>query len=205
MQSEADIRQLWEYAVGPGYSYPSVLQSTLQGRYTTQTPTVSNEGNPGETITENPALRRFIDRLNAQRPEVVLLQEGINDLHQYGSSAIPVIPVVLRTMIREARGRGAQVFLGTLLPENPGGCSAYAIPPSSSTDLIVATNNLIRSVAAAEGAELVDLYAVFQGRTSILLGQDGLHPNEAGYAMMARAFLKAIQEKLESPPPTFGP
>jgi lysophospholipase L1-like esterase len=204
MQSADEIRQLWENVVGPGHSYPTVLQSLLQSRYTAQAPSVSNEGAPGEKITENAAIRRFSDRFSQEQPDAVLLQEGINDLHQYGTDAISVIPTALRTMVREARLHGAQVFVGTLLPEHPTGCNAYAVPPSSSSDLIVPTNALIRAMAAAEGADLVDLYAAFQGRTGVLLGQDGLHPNEAGYSTIAKTFMRAIQQKLESPSSTAG-
>lgn len=201
---DEDARLLREHLVAPGSSYPSVLQATLASRYTAQTPSVVNEGNPGETVTDTPAMRRYIDALNSRSPEVVLLQEGINDLHQYGTAAIAVVPTALRAMVREAKGRGMQVLVGTLLPEHPNACRAFAIPPRGDVDLITPTNALIRAMAAAEGVDLVDLYPVFDGRTATLLGRDGLHPNEAGYSTMARTFLKTIQQKLENPPPSTG-
>ena len=38
---------------------------------------------------------------------------------------------------------------------------------------------------------LVDLYEVFQGRESIYLSPDGLHPSEAGYDRMALRILQS--------------
>ena len=102
-------------------------------------------------------------------------------------------------MSLEARGRGVHVFLGTLLPERPDGCRAYAIPPKGDTDLITPTNNSIRGMAAAENIDLIDLATLFTGQVDTLIGQDGLHPTEAGHAAMATAFFDAIRAKFERP------
>jgi lysophospholipase L1-like esterase len=91
------------------------------------------------------------------------------------------------------------VFLATLLPERADGCRAFGVPPKSQEDLISPTNNLIRSMAAAEGIDLVDLYSLFNGRLNDLIGQDGLHPNDAGYSAIANAFFEAIRQKFEKP------
>jgi lysophospholipase L1-like esterase len=185
--------------------YPLVLQGMLRERYTAQAPTVSNAGVSGEYVTESETRRRFTRLLNEQNPEIVLLQEGINDLHVLDFYGIPhaqgfsMVRDALRAMSLEARGRGMQVFLGTLLPQRPNGCRAFAIPPRGETDLIAPTNDLIRSMAAAEGIDLIDLYAVFDGHLNDYLAQDGLHPSDAGYAAIARAFFDAIKQKFEKP------
>jgi lysophospholipase L1-like esterase len=183
--------------------YPSVLQGLLRARYTAQSPTVFNAGVAGEYVTESETRRRFTRMLNEQNPEIVLLQEGINDLHVLDAYNIPhlqgyqLVVEALRSMSVEARGRGMQVFLGTLLPQRSNGCRAFAIPPRSVDDRISPTNNLIRSMAAAEGIDLIDLFAVFDGRLDQYLGQDGLHPTDAGYAAIAQAFFDAIRRKFE--------
>ncbi len=130
--------------------------------------------------------------MTAQRPEVVLLQEGVNDLHQFGTSAVPEIASSLRRMVVEAKSRGMRVYVGTLLPERLCGCRAFA------ESLIAPANDQIRGMAAAEGVPLVDLYQAFGGQTSTLLGIDGLHPTEAGYQRMANTFFDAIQATLEA-------
>jgi lysophospholipase L1-like esterase len=186
--------------------YPKALEGMLKERYTAQVPTVFNAGVSGEFVTESDTFRRFTRVLNEQNPEIVLLQEGINDLHVLDIYSIPyprgyeLVVNALRAMSREARLRGKHVFLGTLLPQNPGGCRAYGVPPRATVDLIRPTNDLIRGMAAAEGFDLVDLYAVFDGHLNDFLAQDGLHPSEAGYAAIARAFYDAIRQKFEKAP-----
>ena len=82
-------------------------------------------------------------------------------------------------------------FVATQLPQRPGGRRATAV------DSIVPANAEIRALAAQESASLVDMYAAFDGQTSALLGDDGLHPNEAGYQRMADVFFAAIQSQFE--------
>jgi lysophospholipase L1-like esterase len=127
--------------------------------------------------------------------------EVVNDLNATRDAAIPSVVSGLRSMVRLARGRGIVVFLATLLPQRPGGVRASA--PGS----IVPANNMIRSMALAEGAVLVDLYQAFDGRVDALIGGDGLHPNEAGYQHMADTFFASIRARLEVPPaaPMFRP
>src|SRR5262249_33468318 len=41
-------------------TYPGVLRQSLANRYRTQTPTVDNQGQPGEAITESRTFPRFV-------------------------------------------------------------------------------------------------------------------------------------------------
>jgi lysophospholipase L1-like esterase len=173
--------------------YPSVLERMLKERYTAQVPTVFNAGLSGEKVTDPATRQRFTRALNERNPEIVLLQEGINDVHE----GITRITDPLRAMSLEARGRGLQVFLGTLLPERPDGCRAFAVPPRNDSDFIRPTNDQIRSMAAAEKIDLIDLYPVFENRLNDYIGQDGLHPTELGYSAIAQSFFDAIKQKFE--------
>ena len=153
---------------------------------------MTNEGIAGEEVTTSETFDRFRAALTTLRPEVVLLQEGVNDLHHYGTSAVPEIAKALRQMVIEARSRGMRVYVGTLAARAP------MRVPCVCPDLIAPANDQIRAMAAAEGALLVDLHQAFGGQTSTLLGIDGLHPNEAGYQRMASTFFDAIQATLEA-------
>ena len=53
------------------------------------------------------------------------------------------------------------------------------------------------TVAAGEGAVLVDLYTALSVDVTRFIGVDGLHPTEAGYARMAEVFFEAIRVTLE--------
>jgi lysophospholipase L1-like esterase len=192
---------------GPAVGYAFKLRTLLVDRYTAQTISVTDEGVGGETvIRHSPSSRsvgveRLPGVLNRDAPEVLLLLEGVNDLNGGDDDTLAAVMNGLRSMVRLARGRGITVFLGTLLPQRPGGFRAF------SPGAIVPANNLIRSIAASEGAVLVDLFQAFDGQTATLLGPDGLHPNDAGYQKMAETFFTAIRARLEVPPvvPTFQP
>ena len=177
---------------GPAVGYVYKLKALLEGRYTAQQFSVTDEGLGGETTAAG--RDRLPGVLIRDQPEVLLLLEGVNDLNAGRDAAIPGVVSNLRAMIRTARSSGIVVLIGTLLPERPGGFRALA--PGS----IVPANNQIRLMAAAEGAILVDLYQAFEGRTETHIGADGLHPNDAGYTLMADTFFAAVKARFETPP-----
>lgn len=174
-------------------AYTVRLQTLLSERYKGQSISVVNEGAGGEDIEAGAAdLPRV---LTEHRPDALLLQEGVNTLNTRHQEGVPIVIDRLREMVREARKRGIVVFLGTLLPQRPGGCRAYDVEGES--DDIVPANVELRRLAGLEGAELVDLFQVFNGRTATLIGRDGLHPSAEGYTAIAEAFFDAIRARLE--------
>jgi lysophospholipase L1-like esterase len=179
----------------PGNNYPAHLRTMLRARYTAQSQviTVFDQGVGGE-VTEDGA-DRLPDALDDFRPDVLLLEEGINDLSGGNQSNLPPMIDGLEDMVREAKRRGVKVLLATLLPERPGTAKTSAHP------LIIPANNLIRALAARENVALVDLYAGFGGGPEPYISEDGLHPNALGYQKMAELFLDAIRSNLETAPP----
>jgi lysophospholipase L1-like esterase len=181
-------------------AYPTKLQAMLADRYTTQSTTVRNEGKAGECVAvashclaDSAGETRFPMVISADAPEVMLLQEGINDINGRRRAAFADVINGLRSMIGNARGRGGiTVFLGTLLPERLHACRGYA------ADIIPEMNDQIRALAASENIELVDLYAAFGADApDTYIGPDGLHPTVEGYQLMAQTFFDAIRKKLE--------
>jgi lysophospholipase L1-like esterase len=175
--------------VPPGRNYPTMLQMMLATRYISQTASVLNEGFSGDLVTGSDTRARLNSALGLHQPEVLLLQEGVNDLHS--QVAISALVSGLRTLIGDARARGVKVYLGTLLPERAGSCRAFA------PDLIAPTNAQITAMAAAEGVPIVDLYQAFSGDLATLLDEDGLHPSDAGYEKMAATFFDSIKRDFE--------
>ena len=198
----ADFKAIKAAANNPT-SYPSVLNSLLSSRYVTQSPVVFNEGLAGEEVldisggTNDDTLNRLRSRLQADLPEVLLLLEGVNDLNEnplHPDVQGPRVVKALHDMIVLAVSRGVKkVYLGTLLPQQPGACRGYA------PDSIAPTNTLIRAQASADGAVLVDLYQAFGGVASPYIGPDGLHPNDDGYRKIAETFRDSIKGTLEIP------
>ena len=97
----------------------------------------------------------------------------------------------MERMAKDVRGYGARLFMATLTPPVPGRLRAI------DTSAIVAYNDDIRTLAAGEGAVLVDLYQAMLPNASAWIGVDGLHPTEAGYAFIAEAFFAAVRADLE--------
>lgn len=175
------------FVLAPERAYPARLATRLRQRYTAQDPEVDNRGLGGERLQDG--LKRLPQVLAQSTARVLLLHEGANNINQHDSA--DTIASVLGQMVREGRGRGMVVFVGTLLPQRPGACRA------GDPDAIAPANIAIRAMASAEGAALVDLYAAFGGVAGTLIGPDGLHPTDAGNEVIAQTFFQAIEATLE--------
>lgn len=179
-------------SLDPSLAYPAQLQSALRQRNASQAIVVVNDGLTGETAAAGAV--RLPGELGRYHPNVLLLLEGINDIHgSVGPSGIPPAIMALQTMIEEARGSGAQVIIGTLLPANPG-----ALLPGT-ISLIVPFNAQLVPMATSSGAFVVDLHSAFLADMPDWIGPDGLHPTEAGYQELAQLFLTAIQADFGTP------
>lgn len=177
--------------VVPTASYPAVLQSRLRTTYTSQASAISvtNAGEPGERILDG--AQRFPGTYDAARPEVVLLMEGANGLPLVGPD---ISTGVMRTMVQHAKAGGSRVFVGSMIPQVPG--RPRGITPTSE---LLAYNTTLRLMSQQEGIVFVDLYTAMLADAATLIGDDGLHPTEAGYRRIAELFFDAIRADLEVP------
>jgi lysophospholipase L1-like esterase len=175
--------------------YPFQLQQMLADRFKTQTPTVANAGAPGEAASDPATLTRFMGLTSRGQYSVALIMEGTNDLYNRDDRIFPAAYDGLRSMIRNAKGRGLRPYLATIPPMDPTKCVPVCrgLPWS----LVSGFNDGVRSLATTEGVTLVDVYQGFNGNLS-LLGPDGLHPAAEGYAKIAELFFTAIKQTLET-------
>jgi lysophospholipase L1-like esterase len=193
-----------EVSFGPGLrvflpndSYPSVLKRRLAERYVFQTPEVINEGIGGETAVDG--AKRLGLTIQRDRPDVLLLMEGTNDLldrPEVGRGADLAL-AALRQMVQEAKSRGVQVGLATVPPQRPGGRR------DAVAKLIPSFNDRIRTLASEEQVVLIDVFNAMKDDLS-LIGVDDLHPTIRGYDVIAGVFLEAIKSSFEdtlTPPP----
>jgi lysophospholipase L1-like esterase len=183
-------QRITKQVVVPSASYPTVLWNTLRGRYAAQAASIEvfNYGFGGEKVIL--ARNRFFSALNATRPDVLMLNEGANDIPLGENGAASGAAAEIRVWVQEAKARGIRVFLATPVPGRPG---SKTIQPF----LLVDYADRMRRVAEQEGVTLVDLYAQMLPDAQRYIGVDGLHPNEAGYARMADLFFQAIQTAFE--------
>ncbi|MCU1383901.1 MAG: GDSL-like Lipase/Acylhydrolase [Acidobacteria bacterium] len=178
-----------------GLRYPQELQALLAGRYKTQAPTVDNQGSPGEAASDPATIKRFTALTATRRYSVALIMEGTNDLYDRDDRIFPFAIDALRSMIRDAKGRGIRPYLATIPPMNPSACVPVCrgLPWS----LVSGFNDGVRTLATTEGVTLVDVYQGFNGNFA-LIGPDGLHPSADGYARIADLFFTAIKQTLET-------
>jgi lysophospholipase L1-like esterase len=150
---------------GEGESYPAQL-ARLSGRR------VINAGVPGEVSVNG--LQRLGEVLEGEKPALLILCHGGNDLLQKLDQR--ALGDNLRAMIRLARDKGVLVVL-------------VAVP---SPDLSLTPPGLYAEVAAEFGLPLEEKsLAKILGTGS--LKSDYIHPNAAGYKILAEKVLKLLQ------------
>ena len=153
------------YGAEAGEDYPSVL-AKLSGWQ------VVNAGVPGELSAAG--LARLPGVLKEQRPALVLLCEGGNDIL---TDAPPEkIEANLDAMIRLCREAGAEVVL-------------LAVPQKG---LLLKPAPLFAKVAKRSGAPLVE-DAITDVLKKNSLKSDYVHPNAAGYARIAEAVWREVR------------
>jgi len=165
----------------------------LAARYTTQTMVVVNDGSSGEAAGSPDAYARFVAHVPST--EIVLIMEGSNDIFEGDPTKIGPAITNLRRMIQFAKGVNVRPYLATVPPMNPLGSRGRL-----GYNTVPQLNTQIRSLAQSEGVTLVDINVAFNGNFS-LLSADGLHPNEAGYELIAQTFFTAIRTTLETAAP----
>ena len=96
--------------------------------------------------------------------------------------------------MRAVKSFNSLPFLSTIPPADP------TMNPESRNKWVSDVNNLVRPMAASEGAFLVDVEKAFlaQGDISKLFS-DHVHPNDAGYAIIAQTFFEAIAHGKSTP------
>ncbi len=141
-------------------------------------------------------LVRFRQDVVALRPAAVVILAGTNDIAgNTGPSTLAMIEDNLASMAEIARANGIRVVLASVLPVYD-----YPWKPGlQPAQKIVALNAWIRDYARTHGAVYLDYHTAMadarQGMRAELSG-DGVHPNDAGYAIMAPLAERAIAEAL---------
>lgn len=173
----------------PNDAYPIVLQRLLAARYTSQAITVRNEGKGGEKVVDGVGRAQSV--INANRPEVVLIMDGYNDLSTGGEAAIEPAIAAITAIAKDARFRGARVFMATLSPPPVG------VNRGIGNLTIVRFNEALRAAARGEVAVLVDVYGAMAHDPNRYNSADGRHLSIEGYRKVAETFFAAIQADLE--------
>ena len=156
-----------------------------------------NAGVPGATSSDVLAYQ-VPQAIRDFRPGVITLTVGGNDLVRIMDGADPAAVlhdfqnnlVQIFMALRSAPElQNTKIFVGNL----------YSIPEIPASETIVPIfNQVVAGVAANFGVPVADIYSAFQGKNGLLLverhGADPLqiHPTNAGYRVMAKAFEDVI-------------
>ena len=151
-----------------------------------------NRGIGGQTTPQ--MLVRFYPDVIDLHPAAVIILAGTNDIaRNTGPQTLEMVEDNFRAMCELAQKHGIKIVLCLLLP-----VSDYTQhqqtdhrPPSD----ILKLNEWLRRYAAEIHAEVADYYSALvdsQGMLKEGYSNDGLHPNERGYALMAPVAEAAI-------------
>jgi acyl-CoA thioesterase-1 len=170
------------------------LEALLQARGTTAE--VRNEGLAGETTLEGVSR---IDRVLVAGDDVLLLMEGTNDINARISNE--TIAFNLDRIAEKAEDRGLSVVHATIIPRL--GSAAY----DRTNRVTAAFNGRVRELAWADERKLADPFEVLFHLTPNFAqyyvgGEDKLHPNAAGYDLIARVFADVLTNVDNVPPVT---
>lgn len=142
-----------------------------------------DRGIGGQTTPQ--MLIRFRPDVIALHPDVVVILAGTNDIAgNTGPMTLEMIEDNFRSMVELAKANHIAVVLSSVMPV----CD-YIQPQTERRppEKIVALNKWIKEYAAKNGVAYLDYYSAMLDDQNMLkkeLTYDGLHPNEAGYAIM---------------------
>jgi lysophospholipase L1-like esterase len=154
--------------------------------------------------TTGQMLVRFRADVVAAQPRVVVILAGTNDVSgNNGPTTVEAIEGNLAGMTEIAQANRIAVVLASLLPTTDEKRAADGTPIVRSVERppgeILALNRWIAQFARAKKAIYLDYHSALvdgEGRLRDTLTEDGLHPNAAGYALMAPLAEKAIAAAL---------
>ena len=163
-------------------------------------------GISGQTTPQ--MLVRFRQDVIALEPKIVIILAGTNDIAgNTGPSTLEMIEDNLVSMVELAQANGIGVVLSSVLP-------VYDYPWQPGLEpapKIVALNAWLKDYAAQHDVVYVDYHSALADERQGFrqeLSEDGVHPNEAGFRIMAPLAEGAIAEALRrtaatpSPAPT---
>ena len=162
-----------------------------------------NRGIGGQTTSQ--MLLRFRPDVIALEPEAVVILAGTNDIAgNSGPVSDAVVEDNLATMAELAKLHGIRVVLASLLPVADDKRDASGNPIVRTTQRPAARlrglNDWMAAYARQNGHVYLDYFTALADANGALktdLNADGLHPNAAGYAVMAPLAERAIEQALQ--------
>ncbi len=153
-----------------------------------------NRGIKGQTTPQ--MLVRFRQDVIKLKPKVVVILAGMNDIASlYEPITQQMTAENITSIVELAKANNIKVVLCSLTPINDVYKKQSSLRPFGK---IIGTNGWLKDYAAASGLVYLDYYsAMAEGRNlKKELSDDGILPNDAGYAVMASLAEAAIAQAL---------
>ncbi len=163
-----------------------------------------NRGIGGQTTPQ--MLARYRQDVIDLHPKVVVILAGTNDIAgNTGPERLEDIEANLATFSELARLHHIRVILSSLTPINDYVPAKHDFFADRSMSKILALNRWIKAYCAKTGDIYLDYFSAVVDKNGMLrkeLSDDGLHPNNAGFKVMAPLAEKAIERALKMPAPS---
>jgi lysophospholipase L1-like esterase len=160
-----------------------------------------NRGIGGQTTSQ--MLVRFRQDVISLQPKAVVILAGTNDIAgNTGKISNEDIEANYASIAELARAHGIKVIVSSILPVHnytPESQDFFAQRPM---ERVLALNRWLKDYCAANDLAYLDYFSALVDDKGLLkrdLAQDGLHPNKAGFAIMAPLAEKAIAKAMIAP------
>lgn len=153
-----------------------------------------NRGVKGQTTPQ--MLVRFRQDVINLKPKVVVILAGMNDIASFYEPITQAMTAEnIMSIVELAKANNIRVVLASLTPINDYHAKQSLLRPFGK---IIGINGRLKEYAAQSGSIYLDYYsAMAEGRNlKRELSDDGLLPNDAGYAVMAPLAEAAIAQAL---------
>jgi acyl-CoA thioesterase I len=169
------------YQLPPGQGFAPQLEKALKAKG--RDVTVVGAGVSGDTSTQGRARMNWVLAGMKQKPDLVVLELGANDMLRGQSPA--TAKTNLDAMVKAFKAKGARVLVAGMRA-NPTLGRAY----------VTEYEAMFPAVAKANG---VALYPFFLDGVAAMPGlqlADGMHPNARGVQVMVQRILPAVEREL---------
>jgi lysophospholipase L1-like esterase len=153
-----------------------------------------DRGISGQTTPQ--MLVRFRQDVINLKPKMVVILAGINDINgNTGPSTLEMIEDNIRSMVEIAKANNIQVVLSSVLPCD----SIYVRPDLHPAERVLLLNVWLKKYATENQCVYLDYFPNLANEKNGLKEEytnDGIHPNKAGYKIMAPLAEEAIKKTL---------
>ncbi|HRE48973.1 MAG TPA: SGNH/GDSL hydrolase family protein [Aggregatilineales bacterium] len=187
-----------DVAIPYGSGYVNTVRNFLIARYPTLNLAMVNRGINGNTVRDLSS--RWETDAIQERPHYLSVCVGINDVwRQFSGDKATAVPLEdYQTTLRRLLKRAVDSGVGTLILMTP-----FVIEPNKNDPLRKMMDSYgaaVATLATEFKARFINLQAAWDNATKYTVPQvwsaDKFHPNAAGAAVIAQAFLRAVGYEL---------